>query len=90
MQNNQDNKDEKERSEQQANIEASEKMSRNGEEQNEVYRSRQNEVTKPKEAESANSLSNHEQTNDSVPMNDKNKRRLEMDEDSDFGNEQLQ
>lgn len=90
MQSNEDKKDEKERSEQQANIEASEKMSRNDEQQNELYRTRQNEVTKSKEAESVNSLSGQEQTNDSVPMDDKNKKRLEMDEDADFGNEQLQ
>lgn len=91
---NNDNKSQKELEQEQLNKAASEKIANNDAQQNEIFRKGQNEKTQATDADNdADSLiNNHEggQSNDSPTIREKNKRKLESEEDADFGNEQLQ
>ena len=96
MQTNDNNsaKSDKELAEQEANKAASENIADNDAQQNEIFRKGQNEKTQSTDTDTdADALSNnHEggQSNDSPSIEEKNKRKLESEQDADFGNEQLQ
>jgi hypothetical protein len=51
-----------------------------------------NQITRSTDTEEMESLSSHKHgwCNDCIPIEEQNKRRLEAEKDSDFGNEQLQ
>lgn len=90
---NQQNRSQGQDSEQENNKAASGNIANNDAEQNAAFRENQNQKTKSSDASSdMDSLSNNERqhSTDSVPVEDRNKRKLESERDSDFGNEQLQ
>jgi len=91
---NQDDTRDKERAEQEANKAASENMADNDEQQNAIFRIKQNQATQSTDSTNdADALSNnheHGLSNDALSIEEKNKRKLESEQDADFGNEQLQ
>ena len=84
----------REREEQEENLKATAKMNSNHKHQDDVYRERQNDLTQTENTfEDGNALTNnndHPESTDSISLEEKNKRRMDNQQDADFGNEQLE
>jgi hypothetical protein len=90
---NHEDKSQEELNEEQKNKAASEKMDANEERENQKFQQNQNRLTQSEDPEQddASLLNNNEdhQSKDSLSLGEQNKRKLEGEQDQDFGSEQI-